>query len=68
MPTETEARGKLCPFIRAPNFKDNEGSVTLVYQHIKCVGSQCMAWRWGDLGPGKNAKGFCGMTMRIQYS
>lgn len=70
--TEEEAGGKWCPWSRSQahggaNRKDGgSGGIGC------CIGSRCMAWRWGDAGhhnPLTNVwerlpKGCCGLAGR----
>ncbi len=82
--TEKHAREKWCPFTRvfSAHRKDLEKSVALGNRTVlhtdeeihfpkgsDCIGSQCMAWKWGDqLAPDHDrsdqAKGFCGLTQQ----
>jgi hypothetical protein len=52
--TEAEAKKRWCPFARAPgnyayglptNNRNERGGPTA---RAKCIGSDCMAWRWID--------------------
>jgi hypothetical protein len=56
--TEAEAIEKLCPFMTKGMARYQGGSD---WQHINCVGSKCMAWRWHNKPAEKERLGFCGL-------
>ena len=56
--TEAEARTKWCPFVRIGNYL-NGGSLNReangeISDNMKCIGSDCMGWRWVN-----SEVGFC---------
>jgi hypothetical protein len=64
--TEEEAKGKWCPHVRimmggaANSVAVNRGSSV-----VRCIGSECMAWRWVK-GSEKASvgRGYCGLAGR----
>jgi hypothetical protein len=67
MVTEKEARGLICPQTMARGPIAHSGN----HELAPCVGSGCMAWRWGrwhdDGHPfgterGKPTHGYCGLS------
>ena len=47
--TEDEAKTKWCPFAREASSPGGwNRAVFSDGPHSKCIGSQCMAWRWTD--------------------
>lgn len=76
--TEEEAKTKLCvhqPFVRRA--LTTNGDVTQTYYEPRCMGSQCMAWRWNswrEFPPGAHTstppsmmqksetEGYCGLA------
>lgn len=80
---ENEAKTKWCPFVRmhviGPDGDDLAGHNRIVnYDQpstlfiaatpsLNCIGSQCMAWRWGDFlmdatERSDAAQGYCGLA------
>jgi hypothetical protein len=66
--TEIEAKTKWCPFVRIVQwgrggfFIDNRGIQPTAASDMRCIGSQCMAWKWhGWVGETERA-GFCGLV------
>ncbi|HSV48414.1 MAG TPA: hypothetical protein VLJ58_21675 [Ramlibacter sp.] len=66
MRTEKEASACWCPFVRATNGKQSSNAAVNTLRVMKdypaepaddhthdgnCIGSQCMAWRWGEDAP-----------------
>jgi hypothetical protein len=73
--TEDEAKTKRCP-VGAGNMAAIEGTPA-IHMNIyttKCIGSDCMAWRWGEPSisvkkvmegeecPIENNNGYCGLA------
>lgn len=48
--TEEEARTKWCPFVRIGNYLSggslNRDPTGEIKANMKCIASDCMAWRW----------------------
>jgi hypothetical protein len=83
--TEKEAANKICPQQIAPalvNLGDphtrgsdpsgghlSEGRYIGLKAPAKCVGSECMAWRWShqDTGAVGDPTGFCGVAGLPKY-
>ena len=70
--TEQEARQKWCPFARVVDDLSGAGAAARLQNNtVKCVASDCMAWRWasgegietlgGSRGESKEA-GYCGLA------
>lgn len=82
MLTETEAKTKWCPFARvATQYADGKpinrvGSdseespvpvIEMIFDESKCIGSDCMAWRWKtslptSFVPKPTSTGHCGLA------
>lgn len=73
--TEDEAKKKWCPFVRlcvkgqsAGNRYGDENGTIENPSSCRCIGSDCMAWRWADgmpsiTGKPKNmCEGYCGLA------
>lgn len=66
--TVKDAAQMLCPFIRDWDYDKNaDENSPPIYEHIKCRGPVCMAWRWDDRGEdprklGDKRTGYCGMV------
>lgn len=64
---ETEAKTRICPqTFAAPDVRDNEGNGICQGGPWKCVGSDCMAWRWARSHGQAEAVGYgyCGLAGR----
>lgn len=76
---ENEAQTKWCPFVRAArddaDFSANrDRSGQIIPRKHTCIGSDCMAWRWGeqeagwghyaDGTPHEGGHGYCGIAGR----
>lgn len=70
--TEDEAKQKWCPFVRVYSVSDSDGANGSWNRHqrnghdeTRCIGSECMAWRWNpDPDPLLNLPphGRCGLA------
>jgi hypothetical protein len=69
--TEKDAQERWCPFAsRAPYATDADRPTGLDPQYVEemtamfpCIGSRCMAWRWGDPDRANNqSRGYCGLA------
>ena len=67
---EKEAGTKWCPASRIADgvndnvynrWVDRRGNLGLV-QASKCIGSECMMWRWAKEQPGGDKVGYCGLV------
>ena len=70
MTTEAEAKEKWCPMVRmsfgvaAVNCPESDDDTGRDRKWNKCIGSQCMMWRW-DMLPSVNGPkemGHCGLA------
>ncbi len=77
--TEREAWDRWCPFARVA---ENLSNVPFAFNRVqniagdqitappgaKCIGSQCMAWRWdrNDETPDGHARGYCGAFGKVE--
>ncbi len=70
--TEDEAKQRWCPHVRYPSGTNsavnrigvaNFGVANFIEEETKCIGSDCMAWRWQDGDPGG---GHCGLAGPIR--
>jgi len=64
---ESETKTKWCPFVRmSPQSAiNNRGDNHPNAGNVNCIGSQCMAWRWGFREDDKDAEitsGYCGLA------
>lgn len=73
MYTEDEAREKWCPHVRYEDRETGVASNTWADRPLNltntCVGSKCMAWRWGKVRreeqpgyPIDTPTGYCGLS------
>lgn len=48
--TEEEAKTRWCPMMRDQPWIDDDGKTTNARagDHVHCIGSGCMMWRWTD--------------------
>ena len=59
--TEQEAKTKWCPMVRAPMLIAPAIPGNKYGANAKCVGSDCMMWRWID-GVETDSGGYCGLA------
>jgi hypothetical protein len=65
--TEDEAKTKWCPFTRVMNINgqgggnrwDKSGAPAHSPNNSLCIGSACMAWRWGER---LESERYCGLA------
>ena len=59
--TEDQARDKWCPFVRTDSIPVHRLRWA---GEMRCVGSECMAWRteWRGLGGEETEDGYCGLA------
>jgi len=60
--TEDESKQKWCPFVRMEGYNRTESHFV---PGSNCIGSECMAWRWGFHENDKDAQitsGYCGLA------
>jgi hypothetical protein len=69
MLTEEQAQSKWCPFARVASVAVNGDAVsanrmTRMDDECNCIGSACMAWRWGSYSFGDQGPmpGYCGLA------
>lgn len=63
--TEEEAKKKWCPFSRLTTGVDHRPAGNRPFDEhpaMACLGSSCMAWRWGAENAEWVRNGFCGMA------